>query len=59
MYAADGTAEEQTAQGLGAEGTFDTAGAEPVPEDTAVPEEAPVVEEAAPVDSTEDASAAT
>jgi hypothetical protein len=67
MYAQDGAAEEQTAQGLGDEGTFDTAGAEPVPDDTATPEEAPVeeapVEEAAPVDESvptdDDASAAT
>jgi hypothetical protein len=61
MYAGDAAGEEQTAAGLGSEGTYDTAGADPVPDDTAVAEEAPV-EEAAPVDDSvptgDDASAA-
>ncbi len=50
IYSDAATGEEQTAEGLGAEGTFDTAGAEPVPDDTAVAEPDPSVDDVAPVE---------
>jgi hypothetical protein len=58
MYGDDAAGEAQTAGDLGAEGTYDTAGADPVPDDTAVPDDtsaavddsAPAVDDSVPSD---------